>query len=394
MHFGSHDGFFSIDSDNFGTERAIPFISVLRAPENNRLCLGAGYIQGVQESDEYALYPFDASEDDTSLITVKVSTVRAFTSDLIEANKTVSSNPVETGWKAKLLTSLSSQKVLVQLTPSVNRHSQWVTAARRRRHLHIISELTEAQPCQFIVKRDKDRYFILDTSGQSIESLPPTDAPRAVDSAMSLLEHLATFKYIEAIENRTPSSDFEESFEICLKSETGKDFGPIGIFEVNNEDTLSLSIQNFGTKALYVSIFDMGPSWQVDSLTSEDGGGDYVVVPPKNDTNGHAGTALVEWMMVVPEWLTERGRETCEDVIKVFVTDRPISFELLELPKVSGAFEQLGRPLRGHRDQLFGLLSSLKSTSRTAQPSQSDGHWLAINYIIRTHVSSRIDTLN
>lgn len=138
---------------------------------------------------------------------------------------------------------------------------------------------------------------------------------------MSILEHIATFKYIEAIENRTPCSDFERSFKICLESENRKGFGPISTLEVNNEDMLSLSIQNFGTKALYVSVFDMGILWQVDSLTAEDSGGDYVVVPPKNDTNGHAGTALVERMMVVPEWLTERCQETCKDVIKVFVTD-------------------------------------------------------------------------
>ena len=58
---------------------------------------------------------------------------------------------------------------------------------------------------------------------------------------MDLLEHLATFKYIEGIEKRIPAA-FEKSFQIRLSDEAGRDRGEAGFLDVNSEDKLSLSV--------------------------------------------------------------------------------------------------------------------------------------------------------
>jgi hypothetical protein len=87
----------------------------------------------------------------------------------------------------------------------VDNPSEWIAGAKRRRYLYISVENAEDQPCLFNVERNE--YEILDASCHEITSLPkiPSDRKWALDSALDLLEHLATFKYIEGIENRIPT---------------------------------------------------------------------------------------------------------------------------------------------------------------------------------------------
>jgi hypothetical protein len=380
----------------FGKLRSGPdmaFISVFRTQMDDRLCLGAGYVHGVYKDDEYVVYPLDSSEDisndaEQASIKVRVDAVRGLTSDLVGIDQMSITSHVKTGWKARPLTRLSPQKVLVRLMASVDNQSQWIAAAKERRFLHLSPEDVEGQPCLFNVTRnERNEYEILDVSRQKITSLPtiPLDRKRALDCVVDLLEHLATFKYIEGIDNRIPTASFEKSFTIHLSDRIGSDCGAAGLLDVNHADELSLTVQNLSDKPLYVAIFDLGPSWQIASLICEDGGGDYIVVPPKNDMIGNTGKTKIEWAMIVPDSFWKQGQNHCEDVMKVFVTNKPTSFAPLVLSKIPISVENVDRSVRGDHNQLSKFLSGLATPFRGAEDDIPDEEWVTRNFVIRTH---------
>jgi hypothetical protein len=256
------------------------FSLVYKNQKNGHLCLEAGHAHGVFEDDEYALYPLPTSEDvfsDTTQASakVRVDAVRALTSDLVEITPKFVTGHVRERWKARPLTHLAPQKVLVRLMPSVNHQSQWITAVKQRRFLHLSTADMEGHPCLFNVTRNEhNEYEILDGSWHKIPSLPTISLDRqgAFDCVVDLLEHLATFKYIEGVENRIPNTSFQDSFRIHLSGGIGDDLGA-GLLDVSHEGELSLMVQNANDKPLYLYIYDLGPSWQIESLICENGGG-------------------------------------------------------------------------------------------------------------------------
>jgi hypothetical protein len=237
----------------------------------------------------------------------------------------------------------------------------------------------EGQPCLFNVTLNKhNEYEILDGSCQKIPSLPTISLDRqgALDYVVDLSEHLAKFKYIEGIENRIPHTSFQDSFRIHMNGGIGDDLGA-GLLDVNHEGELSLIVQNTNDKPLYLYIYDLGPSWQIDSVICDDGGGDFKVVPPKKEE-------IMTLQMTVPESLRDRGQCECEDVIKVFVTSMPTSFTPFILPKISISAEKVGRSVLGDRNHLSELLSSLATPIRGAADGISDEQWAARNFVVRT----------
>lgn len=66
-----------------------------------------------------------------------------------------------------------------------------------------------------MILNENDEYEILDGSYQRIASLKtvPFDTEEAFKIVMNFLQHLAMFKYFEAVENRTLNQFFEVSFK-------------------------------------------------------------------------------------------------------------------------------------------------------------------------------------
>lgn len=103
------------------SEAHTAFIPVLNTEEGHDLRLEAGRGHGVCMDYEYALYPFDSSESvssNTSQIPIKarVHAVRGLTSDLVVADSALNQSQVKTGWKARLLTRMSSHKVSIMIS--------------------------------------------------------------------------------------------------------------------------------------------------------------------------------------------------------------------------------------------------------------------------------------
>lgn len=94
---------------------------------------------------------------------------------------------------------------------------------------------------------------------------------------VKILEHLATFKYFEGIENRSPSASFDNLFELDLSYAVGSNIEAAGFLDVKHESEMCLTFRNLSKRRFYSAMFDLGPSWQINSLLCSSCGGDFMV---------------------------------------------------------------------------------------------------------------------
>jgi hypothetical protein len=133
-----------------------------------------------------------------------------------------------------------------------------------------------------------------------------------------------------------------------------------------------------------MAIFDFGPSWQIASLISDDGGGDYISIPSANKETLFPGRETIGWAMEVPDLFQQRGQDQCEDIIKVFLTNQPTSFAPMVLPKISVPLDVTRSSPRDHH-QLSTVLDGLLTSFRHPQDHISgEEEWTTRNFVIRT----------
>ncbi|ODM20603.1 hypothetical protein SI65_03656 [Aspergillus cristatus] len=316
--------------------------------------------------DEYQLFPIRASDTTTTtsvagaFVRAKVSSVEGLTSELQVIDSISSSTKVKTGWKAKRVSHLSSQRVYVRLLSSIDNPNEWIVAAGHSKFLTLLSDDAEAPLVLFNVELDQDgKYWVVNGANDQILSLSPiaSTESEAVSKMLDQLEHIARFKYFQSVENQLPSAPFEASFQITLLDASGKDCGTDGILRIAHMEQLTLTIRN---------------------LTS---GGEYIVIPPKGGL--YDGEDILEFAMVVPSWVREKGLQKCEDFIKVFITDQPTSFAPLLLPAITSTAHQPRSHNRGHNQALSRLLSQLGRSFRSMR-GDGEANWTTRNFIIVT----------
>ncbi|PQE12955.1 caspase domain-containing protein [Rutstroemia sp. NJR-2017a BBW] len=353
--------------------------------DDDRLCLSAGQAHGVHKGDDYVVYPFEAAEMVTNpaneaSVKVRVDTVRCLTSDLVGIEATSPTKQIKTGWKAKPVTCISPRKIPVRLMESARCQSQWEEATQQQRFLHLCTE-NDTEPCIFnITLSEHNEYEILDGLHKRIVGLPtlPVDTPGAAGDIMDILQHLTTYKYFEAVENQTPSPSFKGSYSLLPLSGTGTS----GTFDVKHGGTWGFTAENFSDQPLYLAIFNFTPSWQVSNLVSHSGGGDFLVVQPKSKDND--GKEEIRLQMEVPVFLQSRGRNYCEDIVKVFITSRPTFFPSMVLPEISLHTNDPCKRVRSNGgDQLSKFILELTMRFRS-QDYVAHEEWASENFIIRT----------
>ncbi|KAK4158947.1 hypothetical protein QBC43DRAFT_189921, partial [Cladorrhinum sp. PSN259] len=141
------------------------------------------------------------------------------------------------------------------------------------------------------------KYEVFGKSHQRIDSLPTI--PRGLEyspdgAALELLRHVSAFEFFRNIENRDPNLAFEESFQLTVTP------SPVNrILTLKNDDEWELAVENRGKRPLYVSAFNLRSTWDIVSLLSDGGQGDFWVISPRseNDTDKDEETFEME----VPE---------------------------------------------------------------------------------------------
>lgn len=317
---------------------------------SKQFVLEAGMVHGIHRDDEYAIYPFASSENafgvssDPSFMT-KVSAVGPLTSILKPFSSIPARSAPENGWKAKALTHSSPRQIHIGLMPSIERKHDWTLASLGRPFFHISEEPSSGIACQFFVDTFQDQHCrILDSDGRYIPGiLPiPLESSIGLQPVMDILQHIATFQYMEGIRNPPCMSTLLGKFYLKLENDSGNPYRMDDVLDIAENQDLRLSITNLSDDCtLYVTILNFTPMWQIHCLTGDEGNSGYLTIPPPSQDC--TGEEDLMWSMSVPELL--RSHRKCEDMIKVIITSHPTSFHSLLLPKITDRF---GHDVRGH----------------------------------------------
>jgi len=203
-------------------------------------------------------------------------------------------------------------------------------------------------------------YEILDEYGRKIINLPTMPRDQTDTSRVcNILEHLARFRMTKDIINEMPRTAFRESLDIRIRA-NGKAFDPREQIEVRHGNIVELVMKNVGETALYVHVYNLGPFWQVKGFLHAS----YESIPKRNHDLGFTGMSSKKIRMTVSPAMSGYG--SCEDIIKVFATSQPTSFDSLELSNLDG----LGKANVGDR------------MCRPSNHGVED--WVALNFPIRT----------
>ncbi|KIN08949.1 hypothetical protein OIDMADRAFT_100465 [Oidiodendron maius Zn] len=198
------------------------------------------------------------------------------------------------------------------------------------------------------------------SQGPSVVSKVSRTGPLTIGQVSDLLEHLSRFQLVKNLSNEALVDSFRESYDVKINS-GGKDYSSGVQIEVKHGAIAELIVTNRGETPFYAFVYNLGPSWQVENVYQ----GTYIVVTPRNDGERFIGTTRKSLRMKVPERVKEQGYRSCDDIVKVFITSRPTSFGMLELPRLGGSMKA-SRP------------------NRTAHVGEGPETWATMNFPIRT----------
>jgi len=264
--------------------------------------LQAGLAQGVNDGDQFALYLLIYSEStlQAGVMIVTVNHAGAFTSDLERLD--LPSMQDQTRWRARVVTQLFLRKFPIQVAPELLYFNEWLVALEKR-SLNIRTD-TEQRPSTFQVTLNSNQeYKVRDESSGEIIDLPVIRQDLASTSQIAdILEHLARFKLARNLENKTSTEAFQRSFDIHILSKE-KHFDPEYSIEVNDGAMVELVVRNRGVHDLYISIYDLGPCWQVENIYRAT----YTVITPDRECLG--GGFRKSLRMLIPRELKEKDQD-------------------------------------------------------------------------------------
>ncbi|KAI1359681.1 caspase domain-containing protein [Xylaria arbuscula] len=358
------------------------FTSVYRT-EDDRICLRTGEVHGINLGDEFALRPFrdldkTAAQRGQPPRVLRVRAVRPFECELVEVGVQSEAMPyITTGWKAKQITCSSPQKIRVKLAAGIDNTQQWSGISKNLRYMHLDADVDNIAYAFKVTATENKQYSISDAMHDQILGLPtiPVESTDATAKVLRILDHLTTFKYFEGVRNQLPSQSFQRAFSLTplIASDSGGDF------IVSHDQIWGFTIENSSDKPIFMSVYNFNPLWKVYNMITKSGGDSYLVIGPKRGESN--GTKTMKLRMRVPETFLENDRHKCEDIIKVFVTSKPISFPPLILPDLPqlGSSEVIHERGTGDLDFLGNLHSQLRGRG-----DELGEEWATQNFIVRT----------
>ncbi len=357
--------------------------------QGSELILEAGQIHAVAENDEYRMQaPWKDHQKSAAPIVCGVKTVNAFTSVLEAINVDTDVSVIQTAWRAVPCTHLPNRYISVELSSQLQ-HEKWQETIVVSNFLKTSVGLQKVSPPLsgvYIEVKEGNEYQILDQSMCKMPGLPtiPIKSPSAISDTVNVLDHIAKFKHIERLENRVPNLEFEQHIKIELADSKGHAVDSMGSLHVCHGENVELRCLNLSKKPAYVSVINLTPLWRIDNILRKRYG-DYKDLPPlEEDSTPHvADTRPLKITMTIPKVLEHLSK--CSDVIKVFVTSRPVSLSSLCLPALGSNDQVIEPATRSSERSLMELLEYLSPTTRGSGNTMTDECWLTRNFVI--HVS-------
>ena len=353
--------------------------------QGSELILEAGQIHAVAENDEYRMQaPWDDDQPFTAPIVCGVKTVNAFTSVLEAINVDTDVSMIQTAWRAVPCTHLPNRYISVELSSQLQ-HDKWQETIAVSKFLN--TQKTSSPVTRVYIEiTDENEYQILDGSRCKVHGLPtiPIRSSSAISDTVKMLDHIAKFKHIERLENRVPNPEFEQHIKIDLADSKGHATYSTGNLHVKHGEILELRCLNLSGKPAYLSVIDLTPLWGIDNILRKKYGDYKDLVPTRSSSLPYvADTTPLKVRMTIPKVLEHMSE--CSDVIKIFVTSRPVSISSLCLPALASRDQVVESVRRSSELNLMNLLEHLSPTTRGSGNTMIDECWLTRNFVI--HVS-------
>ncbi|KAF4450821.1 putative caspase [Fusarium austroafricanum] len=361
LYGNGNQGFFGIAKQHSGIRHAC-----VVKPESIRLLSGAAH--GVCRGDRFSLRPSksvceETTQRERTYAVGEVTQIGPLTSEMRLSGV---SETIQTGWVAEPLTSSNMSNFLIQLDPGLLCYDGLLESLKRKGlGIFITGDPESAAQAIQVMCRTKVDYSIVNRPLENILHIPRVPCGEGdIESLCNILEHLARFQMVKTLFNKSPAHAFLQSVQvqISLGDQTFKQDEQI---HTQHEGLAQLIVKNMGNTDIFVHVYNMGPCGRVKNIF----GGTFVQVPPKGEADrikgiGCTGIYKKKIKMKVPPVLQADG--FCIDIIKVFVTSKATSFEMLELPN----FQQLESHQPGHRES-NGLSEDVED-------------WMAFNFYMRT----------
>ncbi|VZI03726.1 unnamed protein product [Fusarium fujikuroi] len=368
------------------TYHLLEALTTLAKIEGSRIFIKAGRVHGISIGDEFTVQnslSATSSRNSHSRVKFRVSNVWAFESELTVAQARKATPPAfpfsmkDLGTlNATQLSTVSSQRMQVWLPAELVRNTKPEGKPKVLRYFETITDKEERGLCVFELNINKlNKYEIVGEAQGSMLQLPTLDVSLddSFPKMMETLQHTAKFKFFEGLSNLLPSTELRAKYTLkpVVDSSTN------GMFKILDGETFGFTIENHATHPLYMAVFDFSPSWAVSNLISASGGGDYILVPPPHGPN--LGMKEMKLKMTVPSHLSLQGQ--ARDVIKVFITDKPVSFPAMVLPGLD--VKSNFRNSSVSADILSDLIKQL-STGGRMRSTGNKGAWITHNFVVWT----------
>ena len=209
---------------------------------------------------------------------------------------------------------------------------------------------------RFHVTVQDEAYVIQDGSGtQIVHDRPPRTQAGAAQTA-AYLHHLATFNNVRGLRNPTPMALMEDALSIEAQTYTRASFTAPKDGEPLAQDgalppgrKLWFTVRNNSGENLYVTVFSLSADFGIRRMYPERA--PYQLVAPGKEFFVNNIEPLVE----------DPGAESATEILKVFATRVPTSFDVLEMPS-------LNEPGGSEQTRAFGPLAELMNGIRYDGP--------------------------
>ncbi|KAF2686512.1 hypothetical protein K458DRAFT_298180, partial [Lentithecium fluviatile CBS 122367] len=196
-------------------------------------------------------------------------------------------------------------------------------------------------PCAFnVVLNAQHDYEICDSSLRRVRTIPviSSNQENAKHFVINTLEHIASYKYIESIENRIPEPSLADSFTFEFgKKHTSTATSVTGTLQVQEDERFGFRFQNLGRDSLFVYLYILNPGWSiVDSMPSVAGGEGAEVSAERKPFERN-------YIACLPDSCKDPGIRQADEVFKFFVTRRPDSFAPLKIDSLIDSAPTRGR---------------------------------------------------
>ena len=367
----------------------------------NELDLGSGFLHGVLEDSEYAIYPWTAGENaeqGSMLARVKVSRAKSLTStaEVIERAPGEEGSNIRSGCAAVLLSIPIDEKLLVKVSTASDYQkdcfdSEW---DRFPSHDKIWLGRWDQQslpPAGFhIVITTEDEIQILDANRRpfpNMTNIVPAlsmSHKRCMNKTIYLLKHLAQYTKIKDMNNQNSASKMKGALSFTVKKRQQEKNGewrdkPV-LYDseknitVYHNDRVTLHMKNTLQVPIHVCIFNLSPLFGIHER--------YGNASSPETLRPDEERELVPLEMTVSHAL-DKKISSVVDILKAFVMPKSTSLECFKLKDLD--YDGNGEYRGGDSEALSKMLKSLLQPSRDANEAVEVYDWGVQALSIRTN---------